>query len=43
MARQIEKDFEKHEKKTQVLDPIVDTINRDKNKREDEENDSSQE
>ena len=43
MARQIEKDFEIHEKKTQVLDPIVDTINRDKNKREDEENDSSQE
>jgi hypothetical protein len=43
MARQMEKDFEKSENKAQVLDPIVDTYNRDKNTREVEENDSSQE
>ena len=43
MVIQMEKDFEKQEEKTQVLDPIVDTYNRDKNKREVEEDEDSQE
>ena len=34
MARQIEKDLEKHESKAKVLEPTVDNYNRDKNKRE---------
>ena len=43
IAIKMEKDFEEQEKKTKVLDPIVDTYNRDKNKKGVGKNESSQE